>query len=87
MFGNKIVISEKLVAKLIGYDGSGIICEQMVEKEFKLTKISKEIFVSGKHSSKIKDLHHKLRVWDQLLMGCIHHKRLINSSDYINSDQ
>lgn len=33
VFGKKIVIYEKLIAILIGHDGSGIRCEQMVEKE------------------------------------------------------
>lgn len=62
VFGKKIVIFEKLNAKLNGNDMSRIICEQMVEKESKLTEISKVISVSEKHSSKIKDLHPKIKV-------------------------
>lgn len=66
IFGKKIVISEKLNAELIGNDGSRIRCEQMVEMESNLTEISKVIFVSGKHSRKIKDLHPKLKVWSRI---------------------
>lgn len=45
------------------------------------------IFLSGKHSSKIKDLHPELRVWAKIILGCVHHRRSISFSDYINSDQ
>lgn len=55
VFGKKIVIYEKLIAKLIEHDRSKIICEQMVEKDSNITEISKVILSSGKHSSKIKD--------------------------------
>lgn len=87
MFGKKIVIYEKLIAKLICHDGSRIRCEQMVEKESNLSEISKLIFVFGKHSSKIKDFHPKLKVWARTLLECVHHRKSTNSSDYINSDQ
>lgn len=87
MFGNKIFIFEKLIAKLIGHDRFGIKCEQMVEKESNLTEISEVIFVSGKHSRKMKDIHPKLKVWARILLGFVHHRKSTNSSDYITGDQ
>lgn len=54
VFRKKIVISEKVIAKLIDHDGSGIRYEQMVEKNLNITEISKVILSSGKHSRKIK---------------------------------
>lgn len=69
------MISEKLIAKIIGHDGSGIKCETMVERESNLDEIYKVIFVSGKHSNKVKDLHPKLKVWATILLGCVHHRK------------
>lgn len=48
VFRKKIVISEKLIAKLIDHDGSGIRYEQMVKKDSNITEMSKVIFSSGK---------------------------------------
>lgn len=45
VFGKKIVILEKLIAKLIGHNGYGIKCDSMVENESNLVDISKVIFV------------------------------------------
>lgn len=87
VFGKKIVIFEKLIAKLISHDGYGIRCEQMVKNESKLADIFEVIFISRNHSRKIKDLHPKLRVWARILLGCVHHRRSINYFDYINGDQ
>lgn len=56
VLGKKIVITEKLIAKLIGHDGSGMRCHQMVVKKSDVIDISKVIFTSGVHSNKIKDL-------------------------------
>lgn len=69
MFGKKIVISEKLIAKLIGQDGSRIRCDQMVETESNLTEMSKVIFDNGKHSSKIRNLLSHLKFWARILLG------------------
>lgn len=62
MFGKKIMISNKLIIKLIGHDGSGIRCEQIVEKESNLDQWSKLIFSTGNKSIKIKDLHPYLKL-------------------------
>lgn len=85
--GNKIVITKKLIAKLIGHDGFGIRCNQMVERKYDLIEISKVIFTSGVHSNKIKDILPHIRIWAKILLGCVHHRRSTNSSDYINGDQ
>lgn len=87
MFGKKIQIYEKLIAKLIRHDGSGMRCEYMVEKESNLTEISKMIFISRKQFSMVKDLHPHLRIWDRIILGCVHHRRITNSFNYINGDQ
>lgn len=81
------MISEKLIAKLIGHDGSIIRCEKMVENESNLTEISKVIFSSRKHSSKVKDLLTHLKVWARILLECIHPRTSTNSSNYINGDK
>lgn len=81
------MISDKLIAKLIGHDRSGIRCEQMVEKESNLTEMSKVISSFGKHSRKIKDLHSDRRFGARILLGCINPRPITNSSDYINDDQ
>lgn len=87
MFGKKIFITEKLITKLIRHDGYGIMCEQMVERESNLTEISKVIFISGKHSIKIKEIHPHLRIWAKTFLGCVHDRKETNSSYYININQ
>ena len=59
----------------------------MVERESNLAELSKVIFVSGKHSSKVNDLHPKLKAWIRIILGCVHHRKFTNSYDYINVDQ
>lgn len=86
VIGKKIVITEKLIAKLIRHDGSGKKCLQMVERNFDLIEISKVIFTFGVHSNKIKDLLPHLRIWAKILLGCIHHRKPTNSTYYINGD-
>lgn len=41
MFGKNIMISEKLIAKLIDHDEFGIKCESMVDRESNLNELSK----------------------------------------------
>lgn len=80
------MISEKLIAKLIGHDGSGIRCEQMVENESNLTETSKVILTFVKHSIKVKDILTHLKIWARILLGCIHARPSTDSSNYINGD-
>lgn len=86
VLGKKIVITKKLIAKLIGHDGSGKRCYYMVERKYDFIEISKVIFTSGFHSNKIKDLQPNLRIWAKILLGCIHHIKPTNYVDYINDD-
>ena len=87
MMGKKITITEDLIGKLTGDDGSGIRCSDMAEKSSNLTKISKEIFTSGHPSNKIKDLKDYLRIWSKIILGCINNRKPTSSLDYINIDQ
>lgn len=58
-----------------------------MENESNLTEMSKMIFATGKHSSKIKNLLPYFKVWARILLGCIHPRPSTNSCDYINGDQ
>lgn len=87
ILGKKIVITKKLISKLIRHDGSGKRCYQVVERKFDLIEISKVIFTSGIHSNNIKDLQPNLRIWAKFLLGCTHHGKPTNFADYINGDQ
>lgn len=60
--GKKIVISERLIAKLIGHDGSGIKFENMGERRYGLIDISKVISMIGSHARRIKNLHPSMRI-------------------------
>ena len=55
--GKKIVITENLIATLIGHDGARVKFIDMVEKGYDLNKVSQEIFTFGQPSNKIKDLN------------------------------
>lgn len=70
-----MVITERLIAKLIGYDGYRKRCYQMVGRKFDLIEISKLIFTSKIHSNKIKNLQSNSRIWAKILLGCIHHRK------------
>lgn len=85
--GNKIVITEKLIEKLIRHDGSRVRCNQMVEKRYDLIEISKVILTSRVHSNKMMDLLPHLRIWAKILLGCVHHRKPTNFADYINGDK
>ncbi|KAL5075944.1 hypothetical protein RYX36_014928 [Vicia faba] len=87
VMGKKIAITEELIAKLIGYNGGGIRCSEMAEKCLDLTTISREIFTSGQPSGKIKDLKDYFRIWAKIILGCINHRKLTSSPNYINIDQ
>lgn len=87
VLGHKITISEKSIAKLLKHDDSGKRCFEMPDKKAILDAIAKVIFQDGKNSSNANNLHRHLRVWFKILLGYIHHRPSINSSDYINIDQ
>ena len=87
VMGKTIAITEDLIAKLIGYNGGGICCSDMDEKCFNLKAISRVIFTSGKPSNKIRYLKDYFRIWEKIILGCINHRKLTSSLDYINIDQ
>lgn len=87
VLGKSIVIIEKLIAKLIGHDGSGTRCHLMVAKRYYIIDISKVIFTFIVHSNKIKDLIPYMRIQVRILLGRVHHRKTTNSVEYINGDQ
>ena len=56
VMGKKIVITEDLIARLIGYSGGGVRCINMAERCADAALIAREIFTLGLPSSKIRDL-------------------------------
>ena len=85
--GKKIVITEDLIGKLIGYNGGRVRCIDMADKCSDLKSIARVIFTSGQPSSKIRDLKDYYRIWARIILGCINHRKPIISPDYINIDQ
>lgn len=59
----------------------------MLANKNKIEEIARVIFLDGNPSSNAKNLHKHLRVWFKILLGCIHHKPLSSSVDYINTNQ
>ena len=60
------MITEDLIGKLIGYNGGGVRCNDMVEKCSDLKTIARVIFTSGHSSSKIRALKDYYRIWLRL---------------------
>ena len=85
--GKKIVITEDLIGKLIGYNGDEVRCSDMAEKCSDLKAIARVIFTFRHPSSKIRDLKDYYRIWARIILGCINHRKLTSSSDYININQ
>lgn len=52
-----------------------------------MDEICEEVFMSGVHSNKIKDLNPHYKIWAKLFLGCIFHRKITNSPDYINNKQ
>lgn len=86
--GKKIVTTEKLIAKLIGYDGSGTRYNQMVEKKYDMIEVSKVIFTSGVYSNKIKDLLPHLRIYTRILWGVFttESKRILQTTSMVTNN-
>ena len=87
VMGKKIVITEDLISKLIGYNGGGVICIDMAERCSDVASIAREIFTHGLPSSKIRDLKDHHRIWARIILGCINHRKPTSSPDYINIDK
>ncbi|KAL5076615.1 hypothetical protein RYX36_015599 [Vicia faba] len=87
VMGKKIVISEDLIARLIGQSGGGVRCVDMAERCPDIGVVANRIFTLGMPSSKIKDLKDHCRVWAKIVLGCFNHRKPTSSPDYINVDQ
>ena len=87
VMGKKIVISEDLIARLIGQSGGGVRCVDMAERCADTGVVANRIFTLGMPSSKIKDLKDHCRVWAKIILGCFNHRKPTSSPDYINVDQ
>lgn len=86
-----MVITEKLIAKLLNMEKTGgkIIYNINPREKYTSQEIVPTIFKQNSkgRSSKNKELHQNLRVWLKIILGTIHHRPTSNSSDYINTDQ
>ena len=85
--GKKIVITEDLISKLIGYNGGGVRCIDMAERCSDVSSIAREIFTHGLPSSKIRDLKDHHGIWARIILGCINHRHPTSSLDYIHIDK
>lgn len=62
MYCDKISISEKFIATLLGHDDSRKRCFGMLSKKSKMEEIEEVIFMNGKPSSNPKKLHENIRI-------------------------
>ena len=73
------MISEDLIARLIGQSGGGVRCVDMAERCADIGVVANRIFTLGMPSSKIKDLKDHCRVWDKIILGCFNHRKPTSS--------
>lgn len=84
VMGKAIVITEKLICQLIGCDD---VVVTPPASRVNLASVYLEIFTSGFHSNKIRDLKPPYKIWAKIFLGCIFHRKPSNSPDYINNEQ
>src|ERR1044072_379564 len=92
VLGERIIITEKTIAQLLGLTHlSGIrIYGKKDKNPFVRKTINKELFTGfspEKTDYKIKTLYPKLRTWHKIILGCINPRPPTNSVDYINTNQ
>lgn len=92
VMNRKIFITEKSIADLIGHDvkGKRVQCATITAKRD--ADISPIIFKEGTNfddekGPSAKDLTKNLRVWFNIILGCINHRPSTNNYDYINTRQ
>ena len=68
VMGKKIVITEDLISRLIGYNGGGVRCINMAERCSDVASIAREIFTLGLPSSKIRDLKDHHKIWAKIIL-------------------
>ena len=86
VLGERIIITEKSIAQLLGLQhlGGKRILGKDIKSSFVKNTIHKEIFTYSS-SDKAKSLIPKLRIWHKILLGCINPRPSTSSSDYINA--
>lgn len=85
VMGTKLMITEDLIKQLIGYEHEDV--EYVPAARRNMEEISEEVFMSGVHSNKFKDLKPHYKIWAKIFLGCIFHRKTTNSPDYINNEQ
>lgn len=85
VMGTKFMVTELLIKQLIGYEHDNV--EYVPPARRNMEEIYAEVFVSGEHSNKIKDLKPHYKIWAKIFIGCIFHRKITNSLDYINNEQ
>ena len=83
--GKEISITENLIRKLLGFEGTGVT--GIANGRMEMSKVYAEIFTNGQGSSKARDLKNKYKIWARIIHGCIHHRKETSSPKYINADQ
>ena len=85
VMGKEISITENLIRKLLGFEGTGVT--GISSGRMEMSKVYAEIFTNGQASSKVRDLKNKYKIWARIIHGCIYHRKETSSPDYINADQ
>lgn len=84
VMGTKFMVTEQLLRKLFGYEHEDV--DYLPPSRRDMEEVHAEVFVSGEHSNKIKDLKPHYKIWVNIFIGCIFHKKNTNSPDYINNE-
>src|ERR1044072_8539168 len=92
VLGQRIIITEKTIAQLLGLPhlGGKRIYGKDNKHPFVRTIIHKELFsnfTSERTEYKTKTLYPKLRIWSKIILGCINPRPSTSSSDYVNANQ
>lgn len=85
VMGTKFMVTEQLIKQLIGYGHDNV--EYIPPARRNMEEMCAEVFLSGEHSNKIKDLKPHYKIWAKIFIGCIFHRKTTNSLDYINNEQ
>lgn len=91
VLGIKMVITEKSIDTLLNMEkvGGRRIYNINPRANYMSQEVISTIFSQNPEGriSKNQELHKNLRVWLKIILGCIHHRPLSSSSDYVNIDQ
>lgn len=92
VMNRKIVINIKSIADLLPHNGKGKRIHNAKINTKREVVIAPIIFKVGTNLEddkrpSAKDLTNRLRVWFKIIFGCIHHRPITSSSDYVNTRQ